>query len=166
MDEKMNVTMENQETTVALQERNTEVAETEFKGFIYDLTTPSVQSYCSMHPETEEELKALYNCMNNPKYRVGDFINKTITLKNVYVETVNLVNETTGEVQTAPRTVLIDDKNQGYACVSMVVFSALKKLFMVAGTPDTWKKPIKVEIQQITKGSGNTVRNLLTFNLV
>lgn len=160
--------MDNQlmETGLNQVARQEELNHTEFMGFIQELTEPATVHYCSMKPQTQQEKIALYNAMNNPKHRVIDFVNKEINLKNVYVEMVTLTNEKTGEIQTAPRIVLIDDKNVGYACVSMVVFSALKKLFMVCGTPEDWEKPVKIEIKEINKGAGDSVRRLLTFNLV
>ena len=72
--------------------------------------------------------------------------------KEVFVEIVNCINEETGEVKACPRTVLIDTKGVGYTAVSIGVFSSLKKLFQVFGTP-TWETPITIIPKQITKGT-------------
>lgn len=146
--------------TIASETENTELA-----SFIQDLTRPRQTAYCSMSPSNEVEKKALFNAMNNPSKRVGDMINKKINLKNVFVEIVPMVNQETGEIQDATRIVLLDDKNEGYACVSKVIFSALKKLFAIHGTPEIWDKPIPICVKQIQKNAGNQVRNLLTFDL-
>ena len=71
-------------------------------------------------------------------------INKPINVKDVFVEVVTCVNRDTGEVRKCPRTVLIDDKGKSYTAVSLGVFSALRKLFIIFGTPDTWGKPMKI----------------------
>lgn len=129
-------------------------------NFIVDLTSRTTQ-YCSMVAETPEQKAALFNAMNNPDFRLGDCINQTIKVKDVFVEVVNCTNEKTGEVQTCPRIVLIDDENKGYQCVSIGIFSALKKLFGVYGEPFKWVAPVPVTVKQITKGE----RKMLTLNV-
>lgn len=129
-------------------------------NFVVDLTSRTTQ-YCSMLAETAEEKAVLFNAMNNPANRLGDCINQTINVKDVFVEVVNCTNEQTGEVKACPRIVLIDDKNTGYQCVSIGVFSALKKLFGVYGEPQNWEKPIPLMVKQITKGD----RKMLTLNV-
>nr|DAP12939.1 MAG TPA: Single stranded DNA binding protein [Caudoviricetes sp.] len=129
-------------------------------NFIVDLTSRTTQ-YSSMVADTPEQKAALFNAMNNPDYRLGDCINQTIKVKDVFVEVVNCTNEKTGEVQLCPRIVLIDDTNKGYQCVSIGIFSALKKLFGVYGEPFTWTTPVPVTVKQITKGE----RKMLTLNV-
>ena len=129
-------------------------------NFIVDLTSRTTQ-YCSMVANTPEDKAILYNAMNNPAYRLADCINQTINVKDVFVEVVNCTNEQTGEVKPCPRIVLIDDKKQGYQCVSIGVFSAIKKLFGVYGEPDTWVRPVPLTVKQITKGE----RKMLTLNV-
>lgn len=129
-------------------------------NFVVDLTSRTTQ-YCSMRAETAEEKAVLFNAMNNPANRLGDCINQTINVKDVFVEVVNCTNEQTGEIKACPRIVLIDDKNTGYQCVSIGVFSALKKLFGVYGEPQNWEKPIPLMVKQITKGD----RKMLTLNV-
>ena len=99
--------------------------------------------------------------MNNPDKRIKDCINEVVKVKNVFVEVVKCTNQETGEVSTATRIVLIDENGIGYQCVSLGIFSALKKLFAVYGEPTTWTKPIPIKIKQISKG----VKNLLTLNV-
>lgn len=134
----------------------------ENEKMIAELSNKREVQYCSIKPQTEEDEILLFNAMNNPKYRLKDFINKTIEVKDVFCEMVNCVNKETGEVNSAPRIVLIDPKGVGYQCVSLGIFSAIKKIFSIKGDPSTWKKPIKIEVQQITKG----VNSMLTINMI
>lgn len=113
-------------------------------NFITDLTAPTEACFCSVAAETEKEKIALYNATNNPTARLKSMINKPIKVKDVFVEVVQCVNKETGEVRKCPRTVLIDDKGNSYTAVSLGVFSALRKLFAIFGTPDNWEKPITV----------------------
>ena len=138
--------MENKNNALALAEENAIMGNEEF--------------YCSFEATTPEEKAQLFEIMNNPAERLADNINKTIYVKDVYCEIVDCVNEETGEVSKAPRVVLIDKDNVGYQAVSTGIFSAVKKLFMIYGTP-TWEKPIPIEIKQIKKGK----KSLLTFNI-
>lgn len=146
------LSVNNDEMTVAMVDDNNKM--------IADLTTRTM-SYCSIVAETFEDKKILFNSMNNPEKRTGDCINEVINLRNVYVESVNCVNQDTGEVTVCPRVVLIDDNNVGYQSVSLGIFSALKKLFSTFGEPNTWDEAIPIKIKQLTKGE----RKILTFEI-
>lgn len=134
----------------------------EDERFIMDLTSERKTQFCSMIPKNEDEEIVLFNAMNNPEKRIGDCINMTINVKHVFCEVVTCVNRETGETNMCPRIVLIDTDGVGYQAVSLGVFSALKKIFAIKGSPTTWKKPVKLQVVQITKGD----RKLLTFNMV
>lgn len=134
----------------------------EDERFIMDLTAERKTQFCSMIPKNEDEEIVLFNAMNNPEKRIGDCINMTINVKHVFCEVVTCVNRETGETNMCPRIVLIDTDGVGYQAVSLGVFSALKKIFAIKGSPTTWKKPVKLQVVQITKGD----RKLLTFNMV
>lgn len=130
--------------------------------FIMDLTAERKVQFCSMKPKNEDEEIVLFNAMNNPDKRIGDCINMTIEVRHVFCEVVTCVNRETGESNLCPRIVLIDNDGVGYQAVSLGVFSALKKIFNIKGDPSTWKKAVKLQVVQITKGD----RKLLTFNMV
>lgn len=134
----------------------------EDERFIMDLTSERKVQFCSMTPKNEDEEIILFNAMNNPEKRIGDCINMTIEVKHVYCEVVTCQNRETGEESTCPRIVLIDKDGIGYQAVSMGVFSALKKVMNIKGNPATWKKPVKLQVKQISKGD----RKLLTFDMV
>lgn len=139
-----------------------EMALADDEKFIMDLTAERKVMYCSMQPKNEDEEIILYNAMNNPEKRLKECINMTLNIKDVFCEVVQCEHKETGEMQACPRIVLIDDKGVGYQCVSLGIFSALKKIFAVKGQPCTWKKPVKLEVKQILKGD----RALLTINMV
>ncbi len=124
-----------------------------------DMTTAQM-SFCSMTASTDEERGKLFNAMNNPDERLADHINKVISAKDLYVEIVNCTNEETGEITACPRIVIIDEKGVSYQCVSIGIYSALKKVIQVYGAP-TWQKPVKLEVKQVTKGT----RKMLTLSV-
>ena len=96
----------------------------------------------------------LYNASNNPDHKVGDFINKNIKVKDVLVEAIDIVDEETGEVERAPRVVLIDDKGKAYQAVSMGIFNAVKKAIQIFGEP-TWEEPIEFTVKQVSVKNGS-----------
>ena len=116
--------------------------------------------YCSVKGGDRLTKAKVYNAMNNPEHKVGDMINKTINVKDVLVEIIELANEETGEVEEAPRVVLIDDKGQAYQAVSQGIFSAVKNAIQVFGAP-TWEEPLPCLIKQVPVKSGS----MLTFDI-
>lgn len=127
---------------------------------LVDLTTAAT-SYCSLVPATDADRKTLYNAVNSPAGKLADYIGKQITVTDVYVEIVDMMNQETGEVTKAPRIVLFDKDGNSYGAVSTGVFGSLKKLFAVFGTPDTWKNPLKLEVKQIERGGGKRLLTLI-----
>lgn len=134
--------------------------------YIVDLTSRQT-SYCSMVADNEDDQAVLFNAMNNPAKRLSDCINEVIRVKHVFVEVVTCEKKDangnpTGVKDRCPRIVLIDDHGVGYQCVSIGVFSALKKLFQVYGEPMQWKSSIPLKVVQVTKGE----RKMLTLNTI
>lgn len=126
---------------------------------VRELNAEQMPAYCSIVAETREEQAKVFNAANAPKEKVADHINKKIMVSDIYAETLELVNKETGEVECAPRIVLIDDKGVGYECVSVGMFSSLKKLIKSFGEP-TWNPPLPcvVEQQKVANGSMLTIR--------
>lgn len=106
-----------------------------------------INAFCSAKAVTPEDKALIFNAANNPTHKVNDFINKKIMLKDVYAETLELVDEETGELASAPRIVLIDENGEAYESVSVGMFSALKKLVAIFGEP-TWEPSIPVVVKQ------------------
>lgn len=116
---------------------------------------------CTMKPQDDAERAALFNAMNNPEKRLRECVNMTLMIKDVFCEEVEILDKKTGELKRCPRIVLIDENLIGYQCVSMGVFSALKKIIRLYGEP-TWETPIPLEVKLIAKGE----RVITTLNIV
>lgn len=115
---------------------------------IKELSQPESNAFCSIKEDSLEAKKLVYNASNNPTHKIDDYINKEIALKDVFVEIIELANENTGELEQAPRIVLIDDKGESYQCVSNGIFGSLKKLMAIFGEP-TWEDPIHAVVKQV-----------------
>ena len=151
-----------QETGVSVVQ-NTGVATNKFADMGFDISvdmTSAQLSFSSLKANTDEEKAQLFNAINNPEKRLADCINMKINAKDLYIEVVNCTNEETGEITACPRIVIIDDKGVSYQAVSLGIYSALKKVIQIFGTP-TWEKPISLEVKQVTKGT----RKMLTLNI-
>lgn len=144
-------------------ENNELMSVEEMPGFVADLTAPRSVSYSSWVPATIDEKKMLFNATNNPVHRLKDEINMNIKVKHVFCEVVDCINRETGEINKAPRIVLIDENGEGHTCCSLGMYSAVKKLLGSMGDPNTWETPIEIQIKQISKEKD---RSTLTFNLI
>lgn len=129
-------------------------------NFITEISNPEQCAYCSFIPETKKQKIELFNAVNNPTARLADKINHVIEIKDIYCEMVECQNKETGELTQAPRLILINDK-ESYVAVSLGIFSSIKKIFSLLGTPSEWTEPIKVRVKQITKGE----KKILTLML-
>lgn len=129
---------------------------------VRELEGSNLAAFCSVNAETMEEKALVFNAANNPQHKISDFINKKIMVRDVYAETLELVNKETGEVDKAPRIVLIDANGEAYECVSVGMFSALKKLIATFGEP-TWKQPIPVVVKQEKVANGSMLTLSVQF---
>lgn len=113
----------------------------------------------SMVAEDLRAKKTLYNATANPE-KISSMIGKQIDLLHFYVEVIQVVNETSGEIVNVPRVVLIDKTGKGYQGVSVGLYNSLKRIISMFGMPEKWDEPLTVEVQQIE------VKNGRTFNLL
>lgn len=136
------------------------MSENEIMNVAQELSADARTAYCSIKGATMRERAAVYNASNNPNHRLADFINKVIRVKDVLAEQVEMVDEETGELQTAVRVVLIDVDGASYQAISTGVFSALKRAIQVFGAP-TWDDGLPILIKQVPVGKGS----MLTFDV-
>lgn len=129
------------------------------------------QQFTSFHVDTFDEKKALYNAINAPDYRISEFINKRIDMRDVVINAVvltagrddNVPNAWTprGEDQDAFRVIIIDKENKTYTATSSGIYNSVKNIFNIFGTLH-FDEPMPVEITQVKTKNGNT----LTLTLV
>lgn len=127
------------------------------------MTEDNLQKYYSVVPTNRQEAMLMYNAINNPEHRVADFINKTIAIKHVLIENVELDSkENPFEKDIVPRTIFIDTEGKSFVAVSFGVFNSVKRIIQMFGEPSTWDEPVTVEVKQIKKGENS----ILTLNIV
>lgn len=128
------------------------------------LSGGSVELVSSFDMSTQENRLKVLKYTNTPDHRLKDFINMDIVIKDIYIESVDVLQEEKDEngndiYQACPRTIIVDDKGESYVAVSFGVFNAIKRIVTLLGNPHDWEKPIKFKVKQIAKGD----RSILTF---
>lgn len=120
------------------------------------------QPYCSMQVTDEKSASILFKAMNQPDDSLGDHINETIDVTNIFIQPVAMANQETGEMNVVPRIVLFDVEGKTYVTVSRGIYNALKNMCAIVGTPETWKAPVTIKVgqRQIKE------RRMLTFDVV
>ena len=150
-----------QETIAAEQETALAVSPQIDETGITAMLTSRKQIFCSVSGESAAEKAVMFKAMNNPDFRISEKINAVIEIKDIFAEMIEIVHKETGEIEVAPRVVMIDSAGRGYQAVSSGIFGALKKLIAVFGPP-TWETPIKIKILQIERKG----KRILTFDVV
>lgn len=120
------------------------------------------QPYCSMQVTDEKSASMLFKAMNQPDDSLGDHINETIDVTNIFIQPVPMANQETGEMNVVPRIVLFDVEGKTYVTVSRGIYNALKNMCAIVGTPEIWKAPVTIKVgqRQIKE------RRMLTFDVV
>lgn len=132
---------------------------------VEQLKNPNGQFYCSIKDDgSRETRKAIFNAVNGADEQVSDHIGEVLEIVNVVAHPVQLLDEVTGEVVNALRTVLIDKNGKSYTAVSQGITSALSKIFSIVGTPENgaWEnEPVKMKIRQVKTRNGNNKVNTI-----
>ena len=132
----------------------------ELMNVAQELSAEQTSMFCSIQGGTHESKVAVFNASNNPDHKVGDYINKVITVKDVLAELIEVTNEETGKTELTPRVVFIDMDGKSYQAVSKGIFNALKKAIAIFGAP-TWDEGLPCLIKQVSVGKGS----MLTFDV-
>ena len=126
---------------------------------------PASNFYCSITNDgTRKSQIAIFNAVNGADESLSDHINEVLEVVNIVAHPVTLVDEETGEVIEALRTVLIDKNGKAYTAVSTGIANALSRVMAIVGEPvnGAWEKePVKMKIKQIKTRNGNNKVNTI-----
>lgn len=118
----------------------------EDKDFISDLRNSGSVEYCSVQAESQTEKLALFNAISDPE-PLNDMIGKEITVKDIYMQVIEMTDEKTGEITRGPAIVLITPDAKAYRCVSIGVYNDLTRIFNMLGEPKEWEQPVTFEVK-------------------
>lgn len=126
------------------------------------LFSATEQYYTSLDKNNPTHKLIIMRCVGDCDHRVKDCINMELPITDVFAHRVELTNEQTGQVQTAPRCVLITYHGETVECVSEGVYRDLCMLMWLYGKPP-WKPPLLVTPKLVQLDGG---RNLLKLKLI
>lgn len=120
-------------------------------------------TYCSIKANTPEEKMVIYNGLNTCDHLLNDFEGQIITIKDVYMQEFEGIDKNTNESTMKRRVIIFDKDNKTYVTGSSFIFNALKQLFAIFGTPDTWPEPLYVKVTKKQVNDGKAL-NLVIVN--
>lgn len=112
---------------------------------IANLTNGQTSVFSTISGEGFGPKAALLNALSN-SVPVSENINKHVELVNIVVESIDLANESTGEIETQPRVILIDADGTAYHAISGPIFKDVQRLLTIMGHPSTWNIPLPVKV--------------------
>lgn len=148
-----------------------------------NITTNNTQSLCvfndprigaqfsSFSPEEMSGKIKLYNAINSPDNRIADFINTPITIRDVVISRVSLMEkvdrndangpwETEGETadkgREGFRVVIIDTDDVSYVATSNGIYNSVSTIRSIFGTLH-FDEGLKAVVKQIKTKNGNTL---------
>lgn len=122
------------------------------------------RTYCSVKAETMADKKKLYNALESCDVIINDIVGQKIKVKDVYIQEYPRANKETGEpMSNGHRVILFDEDGKTYVTTSNYFFVSLIKVLNTFGDPNTWDKPLEIEITKRPTKGGN---NCLSLKLV
>lgn len=129
---------------------------------VEQLKNPNGNFYCSIKDDGTRKSKiAIYNAINGADESLADHIGETLEIVDVVAHPVTLIDEETGEVVNALRTVLVDKSGKSYTAVSQGITNSLSRIFSIVGMPSWKDEPVKMKIKQLKTNNGNNKVNTI-----
>ena len=110
-------------------------------------------TFCSIIPNSIDDKKRLFNALESCDVLLNDIVGQEISIKDVYCEKTNVIDDKTGEYKVKYRTILFDVDGKTYATGSYGIYNIIKRIIAIYGLP-TWENGIKVSVikQKINDG--------------
>lgn len=127
--------------------------EQDISGAIAGLNDPNSSFYSSIKGTDFAARKAIAKAQTS-SLPIADNLGKTINLKHIIVQEVTIADRDTGELNPAPRVLLIDAEGQAYHATSSGLLSSVRNILVTLGEPETWPEPVPVVVVE-QRGRGN-----------
>lgn len=122
-----------------------------------DATIASVSSgggfYTSLSTQSRADKMALLKAVNNSTPLV-DKAGAKISIVDIVMQSVEIANQATGELEPNVRITLIDGEGNSYHATSKGIAQSLKQAFGVLGEPSTWEEPLVVTVAEERGSNG------------
>lgn len=93
---------------------------------------------------------------------VAHFLGKKIELVDIIMQSVEIADSQTGELNPAVRVILVDKDGQAYSSVSETIVKDVRTLLTVFGAPREWGGPLVVKVEERQGRPGHKFYKLLT----
>lgn len=93
----------------------------------------------------------VFNAINDAE-NISELGGKPFEISDMVIESTEFVNEKTGEIDPAVRTIFITPDGKAYQAFSGPVFNAAKRILTLLGDPSQWPAPLKVKVTEEGKG--------------
>lgn len=104
---------------------------------IQGLNDPGTAFFSTLSGEDFEGKKAIARALTSSK-PLNDSLGETIALANIIVQSVQIADDRTGEINEAPRVTLIDTEGNAFHATSSGLLSSVRNILGVFGEPSTW----------------------------
>lgn len=135
---------------------DTQVSARSVRDAIASMTEGKPSMLTTIPTDTFEGKRVAYGLMTTSESLEDQgMLGKPFNLANVIVHAVEMTDDETGAKFETARTILVDDEGNGYAAVSMGIFSALEDIFAFFGQPSEWENgilPVEVVQRKTRKG--------------
>lgn len=134
-----------------------------FENSILDGFNNKNRFFTSIDLNSEGARDKLYKATTVCDKKISDCINMSITIKDFYLDTIQLIDKESGEFRDIPRLVLFDNEGISYYSVSSGFYRSFENFVRFYGTPDKWVNPVTIKIKQVETRAGNRT---FSFDLV
>lgn len=148
-------------TEDAVEEATKSSSVTDVVAVITGLNNAEAGYYTSVSSDDFASRKAIAKALTGSE-PIDEHLGETLKLVDIIVLPVELANDK-GEVNTAPRVILIVEDGTAYHATSVGLLSAIRNLFAALGQPSDWPEPLDVKVVQ---QKGNNGFKFFTINLV
>lgn len=108
--------------------------------------------YAGVSPTSFGERVALMKAVSGSA-PVAENLNKVMNATNVIIQTLEMADETTGEMGQVPRITIVTAEGESFSAISGVLLRDVTLLFAVMGEPASWPTPVPLVITK--EGTGN-----------
>ena len=108
--------------------------------------------YTGVTPTSFADRVALMKAVSGSE-PVSENLNKVMNTTNVIIQTLEMADETTGELGQVPRITFVTEDGKSFSAISGVLLRDTTLLFAVMGEPASWPTPVPLTITK--EGTGN-----------
>lgn len=134
---------------------------------VYDaidrMNSGTASVYSSFQGEDFKTLKAATKAVTNSQ-PIADHLGKKIAMKNVIIQSVEMVDEKDGTLNDVPRIIIVDADGNSFHAISGPLLRDLENIFgMLKGGPEAWPEPVEIVV---TEKKGNNSYKFFSMDIV